>query len=48
MLNKIPGEILEPHGSDYEYDCLLRCCAVQSGRSFQTFQRYLLPHEGDE
>jgi hypothetical protein len=25
-------EISGSHGSKYEYDCLLGCCAVQSGR----------------
>jgi hypothetical protein len=37
------GEILGSHGGEYEDDCFLCCCAVQSGRSLPTFQRYLLP-----
>jgi hypothetical protein len=29
--------------SEQEDGCILGCCAVQSGRSLPTFQRYLLP-----
>jgi hypothetical protein len=37
------SEISGSHGGEHEDGCLLGCCAVQSGRSLQTFQRYLLP-----
>jgi hypothetical protein len=37
------SEISGSHGSEYEDDCLLGCCAVKSGRSLPTFQRCLVP-----
>jgi hypothetical protein len=36
------GETSDSHGGRYEDDCLLGCCAIQSDRSLQTFQRCLL------
>jgi hypothetical protein len=37
------GDISDSHDGEYEDHCLLGCCAVYSGRSLSTFQRYLLP-----
>jgi hypothetical protein len=37
--NSVLGEISGSHRSEYEDDCLLGCCAVQSGRSLPTFLR---------
>jgi hypothetical protein len=31
------SDISGPHGSEYEDDCLLGYCAVQSGRNLPTF-----------
>jgi hypothetical protein len=39
----IPCEISGSHGGEYEDDCLLGCCVVESGRSLPKFQRFLLP-----
>jgi hypothetical protein len=30
---KNTGEISGSHGGEYEYDCLLGCCAVYSGKT---------------
>jgi hypothetical protein len=35
-------EISGSHSGEYEDNYLLECCAVRSGRSLQTFLRYLL------
>jgi hypothetical protein len=35
--------VLSSHGSEFEDDCLLRCCAMFSGRNWPVFQRCLLP-----
>jgi hypothetical protein len=45
----VHGEISGSHGGEYEDDCLLGCCTLQSGRSLPTFQKYLLlHHQGEE
>jgi hypothetical protein len=41
------SEISGSHGSEYEDDYLLGCCAVYSGRRLPTFQRCLLPRLDD-
>jgi hypothetical protein len=43
------GETSSSHGGEYEDDCLLGCCAVQSGRNLPKFQRFwCLHHQGDD
>jgi hypothetical protein len=39
---KRTGEISDSYGDEYEDDCLLGCCTVQSGRYWPTFLRSLL------
>jgi hypothetical protein len=42
-LDCVSLEILGSHSGGYGDNCLLGCCAVQSGRSLPTFQRSLPP-----
>jgi hypothetical protein len=43
-----PCSLVQVYSQKYgrnDDDCLLGCCAVQSGTSLQIFQRCLLPHQ---